>query len=918
MRTASFGNVQEPHEDSAMPMNPCVRVPALLLAGLWAILAVRAANLVKNGSFEKLGSRCWTAPLAPWKFWEKGAAKVAFVRDAAESAHGVFSVRISKDSPEAPERYGMLEQKLTGLTPGCTLRFSLMMKGRAVRGVWFGDWRRRVRAPAGDFDWRRLEGRNKLAPGQTEFTLRVCVEGRTSAVWIDDVRAWPDSAARPTPAGRLFLRRMQPMARPGVVVLPGLRPFIEKNTGFRIVVRNPERAVRRVVLHWTLCDALGVPLASRSVTLELGPGAQRRFTVPANLAERRVAALVATLTDAEGQALADALDFVTAPPATLEPIRSSPRFGMNAYPFFSSREVSELFLDQMAAGGCGVWRYSQMDRSFDNRAKRLNRNVYRRLFDAVRARGVRVLPILAYGPVWASTAKAGASASDKRMGLPQLDVWGELVKEFVAAHGFRAVEVWNEPDGSRPLGYPKHVAYAKLLNATYASVKAVDPSIVVIGCSTQGDGTGWPESVLKAGGKMDAISFHPYRGYVGNSYRAPSIEKHLGERSAYPDIVHRLNRMSRNYNHDKPLPLYATEIGFMEFDDNGPRIHGMPLYKSEYLIRSYLTLAGLGVVSTQAFLYGGSHGGRRYDLGQRPDFSLRPDWWATRTLHEIAAARRVGDLTRLTDDMFAVPLAGETGAAAVWTVEDAALVGVTGSIAGVRDLFGRNIAPLRTKTGRVVVVPAGSVIYIIGTDDKLTLSRIRPLLRLRADTWKVAPGGAIEYTVEETPAAAECFPDPLPRKVSVAFAPWMARWAVGEARLSLGNGAVASVPVFVPVKNALPVRLVFNERGCPEVRIENNGRQAADVAVEIAAGGKRKQARARLAAGRAFRVALPVLPKNAANPLKVEADLVLDGRAVHLSRRLYFARVPKAAIRIDGRTGDWRTVPRIPLTQWSR
>ena len=410
--------------------------------------------------------------------------------------------------------------------------------------------------------------------------------------------------------------------------------------------------------------------------------------------------MVATVEDENGRTLADGLDFVTAPPKSLDPIKLCSRFGACAFPFTWSAETNRLCFDQMAAGGYGHWRYSQMDRSFDSKNKKLNPEAYKWFVSEARARGITILPILAFSPTWASTAPPGASANEKRMLLPQLDVWSALVKQYVAVHKFKAVEVWNEPDGSAPLGYPKHEAYAKLLSATYDAAKQVDPSVTVVGCSTQGSGTGWPESVLKAGGKMDAISFHPYRSYVGNSFRAPSIEKPLGERTSYPDTIRSLNEMSAKYNNGKPLPLWATEIGFWEIDPDGtPRLHGMKLYKTQYLIRSFLTLAGLGVRTTHAFVYGLTHGSIEYGVGQRPDFSLRPDWWATRTLQEVAAPRKLGRFTPLSDDVFAVPMTGKANAVAVWTVEDAAIVGTTKPLAEVRDLFGRTATPVPTPGG---------------------------------------------------------------------------------------------------------------------------------------------------------------------------------------------------------------------------
>ena len=845
--------------------------------------------------------------------WHKGDAKVTFMRDAGESAHGIYSIRISKETPVAPDTYGMLDQKITGLPPGSTIHYSAMMKGKGVKQAWMGDWINRTRPPDGDFDWRRFEGKARLADGASEYVLRIGLECKTESLWVDDVHVWGEGQPRQEHEEYLFIRRMQPWARPGVSTIRGTKQFLEDETGFQVIVRNPESDTRTFVLHWTLCDVLGVPLKSGTARIELGLLGQKRFTIPVDLDERRVASMLATVSDEAGKELADALEFVTAPAASLAPISLSGRFGANAFPFMWSQETSRLTLDQMAAGGYGDWSYRQMDRSFDRKNKNINPNAMKWFFAEARARGITILPNLGYAPMWASTAPAGASVNEKRMLLPQLDVWADLVKQYVEAHQFKAVEVWNEPDGSAPLGYPKHEAYAELLNATYDAVKSVGSDIIVVGCATQGEGTGWPESVLKAGGKMDAISFHPYRGYVSNSHRAPSIEKRLGERGSYPDIIESLNTMSARYNDGKPLPLYATEIGFAKFMSGGEKLHAMGLYKSQYVIRSFLTLAGLGVENTSVFVYGTPHGDSGFDVGQRPDFSLRPDWWATRTLQEVAAVREIGVFTALTDDIFAVPMKGDTDAVAVWTAEDATIVGATRPLSEVRDMFGRTVQPLSTKMGAAYVIPAGSVIYMMGTG-KLTAVDIQPLVRLKPDTWKVAPGGEIEYTVEITEFAARYFSGNLPTTASVKFDPSMTRWAVGTVELPLGN-QIAKVPVMVPVKSKLAVSLEFNEHCHPEVRIENNKSEAVDAVIEISAGGRGTRTKPRVAGGAVHKEKLAMLPKNSTTPLDVRADAVADEK-IRIAKRLYYARVARGTIRIDGEIADWKGLERIEFSEW--
>ncbi|MEF2247330.1 sugar-binding protein [Paenibacillus sp. IITD108] len=88
---------------------------------------------------------------------------------------------------------------------------------------------------------------------------------------------------------------------------------------------------------------------------------------------------------------------------------------------------------------------------------------------------------------------------------------GELAEHFLGRVDH--FEIWNEwnigggnPDRLSP------EAYAKVLKAAYAAIKAVNPDAVVIGGATSGADAGWISRVLSAGGydDMDAVSIHPY------------------------------------------------------------------------------------------------------------------------------------------------------------------------------------------------------------------------------------------------------------------------------------------------------------------------------------------------------------------------------------------------------------------------
>lgn len=880
-------------------------------------------NYIKNGSFETLTGWSYRDPLDPWKYQPRSNdyKVAAFTRDPSDSTHGFYSFGISKKAGGPP---ATLDQKITDLTPGTTLRYSVMLKGQSVKGASLSLGDTHTPLPDGDFDWREFTGKTKLANDQSECSLSIRVTEETRGLWLDHVLVWPEGQVSNQGDEHLLIRRVQPSSRPGVQTILGTRPYLESQTGFELLVRNPEptSSMRTFTLNWTLCDAFGAPMQSKRVSIKLNALEQKRIMIPLTsvIKKQRVVCLIATLEDSVGHVLANDLDYITSLPDSLAPIKASRRFGYNLIPYYTNAETTALYMDLVAASGCGSNRYSHIARSYNVKAKKLNLDAYKWLFSMSRRRGIETIPTLFVSPTWASTAPPDAADHTKRFSMPQLDVWRDLCQQYVREHKFKTVEVWNEPNGGMWVSFPKDKTYAQMLTATYEAVKEVDPEITVLGCATNTGGISWPESVLKAGGKMDAISFHPYR-WPTDSYRSPSIEKPLGAEPAYPQVIEEMNTMSAKYNNGKPLPLYVTELGFPEItgsdEQNIKKLHGLGLYKSQYLVRTYLTLAGLGVESINVWHFGDFFD-MRIGVGIHRDFVLKPGWWANRTLHEVAGTREVGELTELSNDVFSVTMTDHRNAVAVWTVEDPAIVGTTKIVREARDLFGRPIEPIAAAGGSAYVIPAGSVIYLIGDASHLASKDIQPLVRFAADKWKVPPGGKVEYNVQTTAATADYFPEGLPKTCSLTFDdPAMVRWGGGELRFSIGQQQI-TVPAMVPVRDRIGLKLLFNEQCYPEVRIENNLSKGLDAAIEIRAGDKVVQTKTLIPTSAVHKQAVPVLPQDSAKPLDVKANVTLAGKQFDLSKPLYYAGVSKRTMQIDGKYDDWKTVKRIDLLQWRK
>jgi len=119
------------------------------------------------------------------------------------------------------------------------------------------------------------------------------------------------------------------------------------------------------------------------------------------------------------------------------------------------------------------------------------------------AAGVDILPILDYSAGWASPAHE------------RLDAWTNYVVTVVSRYAGRLKhwEVWNEENLAQFWPSPSPTNYARLLEATYRAVKAVDTNLVVLLGGTAGIPREYLESLYRLGaaGHFDVMNVHPYR-----------------------------------------------------------------------------------------------------------------------------------------------------------------------------------------------------------------------------------------------------------------------------------------------------------------------------------------------------------------------------------------------------------------------
>ncbi|WP_427885539.1 sugar-binding protein [Kribbella sp. GL6] len=127
----------------------------------------------------------------------------------------------------------------------------------------------------------------------------------------------------------------------------------------------------------------------------------------------------------------------------------------------------------------------------------------------------------------------------------------ELVNHWGPQLG--GVEVWNEyniPQFSTGPGATDVHNYEKILEATYAAVKAVRPDLPVLGPATSGVPMTWLEDLFKLGAlnHLDVVSVHPYR------YMSPP--------EGLDDQMQQLDALVKQYNGGVSKPIWISEIGW--------------------------------------------------------------------------------------------------------------------------------------------------------------------------------------------------------------------------------------------------------------------------------------------------------------------------------------------------------------------
>jgi polysaccharide biosynthesis protein PslG len=170
-----------------------------------------------------------------------------------------------------------------------------------------------------------------------------------------------------------------------------------------------------------------------------------------------------------------------------------------------------------------------------------NWSLYDRLASTAKARGLKVVAVLAYSPGWARTAP-GTDDKFPPANVADYAAFARKAVERYAPQGITHFELWNEPNLAafwKPK--PDPVKYAQLVSAAYTAMKAANPSITVLagafspaggyhdtdcnnvpdsGTATTLNQLDFLEIMYRNGakGRFDAVSTHPYAGSGGPTW----------------------------------------------------------------------------------------------------------------------------------------------------------------------------------------------------------------------------------------------------------------------------------------------------------------------------------------------------------------------------------------------------------------
>ncbi|KPK65919.1 MAG: hypothetical protein AMK73_01515, partial [Planctomycetes bacterium SM23_32] len=432
--------------------------------------------------------------------------------------------------------------------------------------------------------------------------------------------------------------------------------MLSRGARLPIDVTNTGEESRDLTLECAVTDRLGREVHRQQLHVgTVAPGQARRATV--DLPDAQVGWFVAHLTvrhDGEALKETERIFNVIEPMKGVGGIEDS-HLGMNTH---MEREPTEHLNDNLnMLSLCGVkwirgwWGWGMAEKE----PGRFDWTEYDRQLEAVHGAGMEIMPILlryypAYEHEW-------SGETDKIQRPPyDMDQWAGFVRTTAARYRGRvkAWEVWNEPWYTFGADY-----YAKLLEATYDSIRDVDPDVTVVGFG--GSGPDYIRKGFEAGSVkcMDVISVHSYAELTRPFERMEELAEAVG------DLAAQFGSTERIWHTEQGSGADGASYRASEQTEDECAVN---------LVQAYLSALSLGA---EKFFWFSAQTTPTYGSGVfYENYVPRPRLVALNGLARVLKGRRLTGRTTLGDGKVACALMdGEAGAAAaLWNLDDAMTV----------------------------------------------------------------------------------------------------------------------------------------------------------------------------------------------------------------------------------------------------
>lgn len=472
---------------------------------------------------------------------------------------------------------------------------------------------------------------------------------------------------------------------------------------FALTVENLLPVPSVITLSHTLIGLDGAQHGYGATRLDLAAGEQ--ITYPVAIAGRTKPPVVQVTAHARAPGASE-MAHASLVSGTMPPVRAR-LTGMGVHAGLTTRVLPRemtRYAAQIAA--CGV-TWIREDFSWPQMSPLSNRVSVRRhdhAIDVAAGAGLRVLGLPTSWPYWSHPYTARGT----REYLSFLRHIARRYRGRVAAW-----EVWNEPNVPRSWrGTPDQ--YADLLAAAYATLKDIDPDVLVVGPCAAGPGDltdptslaalAWIERVLDGRTPLfDVFSFHPYEGR-----RSP-------EQAGLVQTVQRLRHLLLTAG--RPTRLWITEQGWAS-DNMTPALDDMQ--QARLLVRAYL-LSRMAQVEVYVWYDSRNDGVAKADPEDnfgllRRDFSAKAAYRVLAVLADVLGARRFARIVPAPAGTVALRFVGSGGqrpVLALWSQSPRSVsLTVSGRQGLLRDLDGTQM--MLAPGNHSCVLPAGLVRFVTG------------------------------------------------------------------------------------------------------------------------------------------------------------------------------------------------------------